>query len=127
MSDENDLGWFHCILTTYGSWLPGDPRGFRTRHHREHVEGDYKNRPPIGKYQSRLERSRLLQRFPGAVLSQDEREPLGRIAVQHLLTTGIEVIALALGGRHLHVQMRCHKNQVIKILGGLKRKLWYER
>ena len=28
----NDIRiWHHVIITTYGSWLPGDPRGFRTR------------------------------------------------------------------------------------------------
>jgi hypothetical protein len=33
--------WYHVIISTYGGWLHGDPRGFRTRHHRAHVEGDY--------------------------------------------------------------------------------------
>lgn len=37
--------WYHIMCHTYGTWLPGDPRGFRTRHHREHVEGDYKSPP----------------------------------------------------------------------------------
>jgi hypothetical protein len=38
--------WYHVTGSTYGAWLPGDPRGFRTRHHRQHVEGDYKDPPP---------------------------------------------------------------------------------
>ena len=42
--------WFHCISTTYGAWLYGDARGFRTRHHREHIVGDYRSPPPIEKY-----------------------------------------------------------------------------
>ncbi len=42
--------WYHVVLTTYGNWLPGDPRGFRTTRHEEHVEGDYKNPPPKGRY-----------------------------------------------------------------------------
>lgn len=29
--------WYLITWTTYGYWLPGDPRGFRTRGHREHV------------------------------------------------------------------------------------------
>jgi hypothetical protein len=44
--DDPSFAWFHAIITTYGAWLDGDARGFRTRHHREHVEGDYKNPPP---------------------------------------------------------------------------------
>lgn len=35
---------------TYGTWLPWDGRGFRTRHHREHVDGDYRSPPPVGMY-----------------------------------------------------------------------------
>lgn len=40
LSQPHDFkgAWFHCIATTYGAWLYGDSRGFRTRHHREHVE-----------------------------------------------------------------------------------------
>jgi hypothetical protein len=37
--------WYHCMFHTYGAWLPGDHRGFRTRHHKKHIEGDY-NHPP---------------------------------------------------------------------------------
>jgi hypothetical protein len=50
--------WFHIVLTAYGAWMYGDPRGFRTRHHREHVEGDYKNPPPPGAYADKETRSR---------------------------------------------------------------------
>ena len=50
MAPEEDCRWFHIIITTHGAWLPGDERGFRTRHHRQHVEGDYKNPPPPGLY-----------------------------------------------------------------------------
>jgi hypothetical protein len=34
------------------------PRGFRTRHHREHIEGDYKTPPPPGKYADRYKRNK---------------------------------------------------------------------
>ena len=38
--------WWHVTLSTYGSWLPGDQRGFRSRKHKIHSSGDYKNPPP---------------------------------------------------------------------------------
>ena len=61
----DDRTWFHVTTHTYGAWLYGDPRGFRTRHHREHVEGDYKNPPPPGTYAAKYERSkRLLKQDP---------------------------------------------------------------
>ena len=32
--------WFHCMTSAYGQWLPGDPKGWRERNHRKHIEGD---------------------------------------------------------------------------------------
>lgn len=40
--------WYHVLTNTYGTWLRGDRRGWRERHHRKHVEGDYKNPPKPG-------------------------------------------------------------------------------
>ena len=42
--------WRHVVFTTLGSWLPGDPRGFRTREHKVHSSGDYKKPPPNGEH-----------------------------------------------------------------------------
>src|SRR2546425_7588419 len=65
MEATETLHWFHVTTHTYGTWLPGDPRGFRTRHHREHVEGDYKNPPPKGAYDKLWQRSKdLMKRHP---------------------------------------------------------------
>jgi hypothetical protein len=40
--------WYHVGGNTKSTWLHGDRRGFRTRHHREHIEGDYRHPPPRG-------------------------------------------------------------------------------
>jgi hypothetical protein len=42
--------WHHCTGSTYGAWLRGDPPGWRSKQHREHVDGDYKRPPPAGRY-----------------------------------------------------------------------------
>ncbi len=42
--------WFHITFSTYGTWLPGDPRGFRAWKHKLHSSGDYKSRPPQGEH-----------------------------------------------------------------------------
>ena len=42
--------WRHVIISTLNSWLPGDPRGFRTVKHKIHSSGDYKNPPPPGEH-----------------------------------------------------------------------------
>ncbi len=127
MSSDPNRRWYHCVLTTYGAWLPGDPRGFRTRHHREHVEGDYKHPPPPGTYDARHQRSEQLQRFPAVTLATAERALLGRECVRQCQTGGIEVIALAVAGQHVHLQFQCDPQQVIATLGKLKRAMWYAR
>ena len=121
------MRWFHCILTTYGAWLPGDPRGFRTRHHREHVEGDYKSPPPPERYAARWERSKRLQKYPTVTLAPAEPELLGKACVCFLLDREIEIVSTAGGGQHVHLQFRCDKALVIHTLGEIKRHLWYVR
>ena len=69
--------WYHFMGHTYGTWLPGDPKGFRTRHHREHVEGDYKHPPPKGKYDARWERAKRLMKRDPVYLDEQQRERRG--------------------------------------------------
>jgi hypothetical protein len=65
--------WHHTILTTCGAWLYSDARGFRTRPHREHVEGDYKNPPPPGKYAEREPKSpQSFKQPPVMLVSNDD-------------------------------------------------------
>lgn len=99
----DDRRWFHCTTHTYGAWLSGDPRGFRTRHHREHVEGDYKNRPPAGKYDSQLVRSRQLLKQPAVVLPVEFRAAVGGAVVERLIQCGAQVLALSCSGQHVHL------------------------
>ena len=102
-------GWYHCMSNTYGTWLPGDPRGFRTRHHREHVEGDYKSPPPAGAFERRYRRSKRLLKRDAVILSPAAR----RIAVEEILRTlqrhEVQVLALSVGGVHMHVLGRFPK------------------
>ncbi len=91
--------WFHCIGGTYGSWLPGDRRGFRTRHHREHVEGDYRNPPPVGIYVSRHQGAAESLRFDAVTIRSGDRRiiclEMGRV----LLAYGAELVDLSVGGQ----------------------------
>jgi hypothetical protein len=45
------LRWRHIVCNTKCSWLPGDDRGFRSREHRIHSSGDYKNPPPKNEHE----------------------------------------------------------------------------
>ena len=98
--------WFHCIGGTYGSWLPGDPRGFRTRRHREHVEGDYRNPPPAGIYERQHCCAADRMRSAPVILRPDERRIVCLELARTLLVYGVELIDLSVGGQHYHALCR---------------------
>jgi hypothetical protein len=69
-----EMQWFHVILTTYGAWLPGDPRGFRTPNHRLHIEGDYKTPPLTGKHARLHETAASTLTQPIVTIAKRDRE-----------------------------------------------------
>jgi hypothetical protein len=98
--------WYHCMGSTYGTWLYGDARGFRTRHHREHVEGDYRDPPPSGMYEPIARRSAESMRTPVVTLSPDDRIVVCRAMGDRLLDYRVELVDLAVGGKHFHLLAR---------------------
>lgn len=95
--------WYHCMSNTYGTWLPGDPRGFRTRGHREHIEGDYKSPPPQGRYEQRHRAAKQLLKRESVVLPRDVRPIVLAEMRSSFKRNGVEVIALSMSGMHVHV------------------------
>jgi hypothetical protein len=106
IAEEPWNGWYHCMGNTYGTWLPGDPRGFRTRWHREHIEGDYRNPPPKGKYDERFKRSKDLMNRDPVYLSWEQRRRAVDEIVKSLHKWGIELIVLSVDRVHLHALAR---------------------
>jgi hypothetical protein len=100
--DEN-WRWFHLTTHTYGAWLYGDDRGFRTRHHREHIEGDYKHRPPAGKYALQRERSIRLMKQEAVSLPSEFRKIVGEALRDKMLELGAQLIAISMSSTHAHL------------------------
>jgi hypothetical protein len=98
--------WFHCTGSTYGVWLRGDPRGWRARHHREHVEGDYRHPPPKGTYDDLHRQSKQLMKRARVVLTVPLRELACRLMGQSLLADHVELVDLCVGAKHWHVLAR---------------------
>lgn len=95
--------WYHVSGHTYGSWLRGDPRGWRARHHREHVEGDYRNPPAPGTYDTLLAHSKsLMKREPVTLTPIARRIACDRMA-QALLFHNLDPLAIAVDHHHYHV------------------------
>jgi hypothetical protein len=96
--------WYHCMGNTFGTWLPGSPKGFRTRHHREHVEGDYKNPPPKGIYEERHESAKsLMKRDPVFLESMEQRQRVLDELVASLLRRGIPLEVVSVDRVHMHI------------------------
>src|SRR5438094_10641351 len=92
--------WVHVTGSTFGTWLRGDPRGWRSRHHREHVEGDYRNPPPRGMYGELFQRSKESMTREGVELSWDARVLACRKMVQALRFHYAEVADFCVGKIH---------------------------
>lgn len=117
--------WFHVTFATYGSWLPGDPRGFRTKKHRYHVDGDYKSPPPGGKYDELHARNRTRLRRPPVTLSHAQRQVAGAALLEMLRTQAATVVVVGVGGQHVHVVAKLPADAAKLMIGRAKKHAWF--
>lgn len=111
--------WVHAIITTYGSWLPGDPRGFRDHDHRVHSSGDYKSPPPAGEHAG-LYRFTEANTKAAVFLAPDVREHIAIALVEKLQSQQVHVRCIAVAGTHAHI-LACVGSQDAKpIIGRAK-------
>jgi REP element-mobilizing transposase RayT len=116
--------WYHCILTAYGHWLPGDQRGYRTRNHREHIEGDYKNPPPPSTFATNLhDHAESLMKFPPTRFNPNDRDPIGNLILQSLSIQKIPLAALAVCPTNIHLLLQPPTDRVKSILGKCKQNI----
>ncbi len=94
--------WYHLILNTRGTWLPGDPRGFRARNHQIHSSGDYKHPPPTGEHAGLHDHSRKIS-SPAVTLSTSLRSAVGRALLGKIQAQTHPVIAICVGSNHAHI------------------------
>lgn len=112
--------WYHCTSSTYGTWLPGDPRGWRTRDHRFHVDGDYKSRPWDTEWQRNLH-ARNAQRLKQPPMYLHSRRIRGVVLgalLRKFTEDHIECAAIAVARTHVHT--------LIRVLDGMPR-VWLGR
>jgi hypothetical protein len=94
--------WYHVTASTYGTWLRGDPRGWRSRHHREHVDGDYRNPPSKGKYDNLHELSKRLMKRDPVHIRRELRQIVVDEFVARLRQENIPVIVGSFDDHHFH-------------------------
>ncbi len=96
------MRWRHVVIGTLNSWLPGDPRGFRSRDHKIHSSGDYRNPPPPGEHGGLHRYSKRISGEP-VVIPAELREVAGRAMLAKLKKLEHQILALAVAGMHTHM------------------------
>ena len=121
---QNRQQWFHIILTTYGAWLPEDKRGFRTRHHKEHIEGDYQSPPPPGQYERYKNSSQRPLQQDVVELTAELRPLVGNALRERLELAEGRVLTIAVSSQHLHLQVRLPDGDARNPIGLAKKHAW---
>jgi len=118
-------GWYHVIGNTYGTWLPGDPRGWRSRHHGEHVDGDYKRPPPCGLYDGLHQNAEALKKRGAVILSPRDRQRAGMAMVEMLIHQEGEILSLSMDGVHFHLLGRFGSSPIRDVVGRAKKHAYH--
>jgi REP element-mobilizing transposase RayT len=113
--------WYHCTANTYGTWLHGDTRGWRSRHHRDHVDGDYHRPPPPGKYDALQRHARSLMPRPPVHLNRDLLHPTLAAVIQKLQEQRTEIVIASLDDHHLHILARFPSHNPREVIGLAKK------
>jgi hypothetical protein len=96
--------WYHVMGNTYGTWLPGSPKGFRTEMRKLHVPYDYKHPPPKGEYEKLHEYAKSVMARPPVYLeSREQRRRAVDELVRSLLRHDIPVAIGSVDRIHFHI------------------------
>lgn len=120
MQDE-PAEWFHVEFSTYGTWLPGDPRGFRSWKHHIHSSGNYKDPPPEGEHAGLLASAVQKLKKPPVYLSPEQRRRVLDLLVAKAAEADALVLAIAVSVNHTHVLLKVLPQALSRELGRLKR------
>jgi hypothetical protein len=117
--------WYHVNGNTYGTWLHGNRRGWRSRHGRNDCIGDYKNPPPAGMYDHLEEHSRRNMSSEPVILTPAQRAAACGAMVGKLLSCGVTVIAISVGAKHYHILAKFPDTRVRHWVGLAKKRASY--
>ena len=103
------------------SWLHGDERGFRSRGHRIHSSGDYRNPPPADEHAG-LRRYHAARSGKAVSFAFEVRIALLEAFVRKMRKLGFRIIACSISRQHLHaiVELERDYELVKKIVGKCK-------
>jgi hypothetical protein len=103
--------WRHVIISTRRSWLHGDGRGFRTRDHRIHSSGDYRNPPPPAEHAGLEEYHLCRAKGPAVKIPRPLRGEVGMALLCATRVAGTRVLVIAVGQKHAHALVRLPRSR----------------
>lgn len=104
--------WYHATFSTYNSWLPGDPRGFRSRDHRIHSSGDHRNPPLKGEHAGLHRYAKSISGEP-VLLDDFARAIAGNAIVKNLISHRHPTLVVAVGGHHVHLLAQLSESKTV--------------
>ncbi len=107
----------------YGTWLPGDRRGWRERNHKKHVPGDYRDPPPPGFGDALHAYSKQVMTHEATRLNASQRGQVGQCLVDKFLERGIDLICLSVGAVHVHLLAKFPDARCVKLEAGHAKRL----
>ena len=110
----------HCICSFHGQWIPGDERGWQSRHHKLHSSGDYNDPPPEDEHKGLRHHVLQSMKQSPVVLRADQQPTVGEAFTCKLQKMKCEVSILACSATHVHVLCKLSELDAIKQLGKAK-------
>jgi len=114
--------WRLVTINTRNSWLHGDRRGFRSRGHRVHSSGDYRDPPPAGEHAGLRAYHRARAASPTRI-PHDLKPVVGQALIADLVERGYRVLAVSVCSDHAHlvVELPDAPRQIRAVIGEAKR------
>ena len=113
-------GTYHCMASTYGTWLLGDDRGWHERNHYEHVSGDYKH--PLNRQNSPAAAGNIhaISQETRPVSHRPRHSPLHWRMAESFRHSSKFVAAIAVAETNFHALLRYQGGNCKIILGRAK-------
>jgi len=120
------MTWWLVTWSTYGSWLPGDPRGFQTWRGQEYVPPPKRYAKPgeetydSSKYVERHREAKMMLTSEVVHLSIAQRKCVLDAVVEQIAKVTLIPAALSVSGEHCHLLSKFGALKIRPTIGVLK-------
>lgn len=113
--------WFHIMWSTFGTWLPGDGRGFRNHQHRIHSDHDYTTPEVTNRHVGLRRYSQRVMHKPPVRLDREQSRVVLRMLRIATTRKQIELLACSVSPTRVHLLAKFDEDAQPTDIGQLKR------